>query len=128
MKRLLLIILVLVSVNSFSQSRDTIIISNDSLKYEVIIFQPGFDVWLITNARPRGFYSLSYLETQNKFYVSDWNRRYNDFYIQYESNVRYGYEVNYILFNSTEPCNKYIMKPEYKAKFKKLQSRPFLNQ
>ena len=99
MKRLLLIILVLVSVNSFSQSRDTIIISNDSLKYEVIIFQPGFDVWLITNARPRGFYSLSYLETQNKFYVSDWNRRYNDFYIQYESNVRYGYEVNYILFN-----------------------------
>jgi hypothetical protein len=99
MKNLFLSILVLVSVNSFSQSKDTVIIKNDSLHYEVTIVQPGFDTWLLTNARPRGFYSLSYLETQNKFYVSDWNRKYYDFYIQYESNVRYGYEVNYILFN-----------------------------
>ena len=99
MKNLFLSILVLVSVNSYSQLRDTVIISKDSLQYEVTILQPGFDTWLLTNARPRGFYSLSYLETQNKFYVSDWNRRYNDFYIPYESNIRYGYEVNYILFN-----------------------------
>ena len=99
MKHLFLSILLLTSINCYSQLKDTVIIRNDSLQYEITILQPGFDTWLITNARPRGFYSLSYLETQNKFYVSDWNRKYNDFYIQYETSVRYGYEVNYILFN-----------------------------
>jgi len=99
MKHLFLLILVAISVNSFSQSKDTIKISNDSLRYEITIIEPGFNIWLLTNARPRGFYSLSYLESQNKYFVSDWNRRYNDFYIQYENNVNYGYEVNYLLFN-----------------------------
>ena len=99
MKRLFLLVFTSLSFSCFSQSKDTVIISNDSLEYEITIIQPGFDTWLFTNARPRGFYSLSYLESQNRFYTSEWNRRFFDFYIPYDYNVKYGYEVNYILFN-----------------------------
>lgn len=95
-------------LSSYSQQKsDTIIIKNDSLDYEITIFEPGFDVWLIGNARPRGFYSLEYLETYNRFYVTYWNigflgpNRQNifEFYIDYDPKTKYGYEVNYLLFN-----------------------------
>lgn len=32
---------------------DTIRIANDSLEYEIIIIEPGFQAWLVTQ-RPRG--------------------------------------------------------------------------
>ena len=91
-----------------ANAKDTIRIANDSLQYEIIIIEPGFDSWLVM-AKPRNFYSLTYLENKNRFFVSEWNRRvlepfrYNpDLYgmrIDYESNVRYGLEVNYLLYN-----------------------------
>lgn len=91
-----------------ANSKDTIRIANDSLEYEIIIIEPGFDSWLVT-AKPRNFYSLTYLENKNRFYVAEWNRRvldpfrYNpDLYgmrIDYESNIHYGLEVNYLLYN-----------------------------
>lgn len=102
MKQLFLSILLLISLHSYCQSKDTVKISNDSLEYEIIIIELGFDNWLLTNAKPRGFYSLSYLESQNRFYVLEWNRRYFDFYIPYDTNIKYGYEVNYLLFNYFE--------------------------
>ena len=107
MKNLILLVSLLFSLSSFSQTNDVIKIKNDSLDYEIIIFYPGFDIWLSTSAKPRGFYSLQYLEIRNKYYVSDWNNKYMSvdrnlnyqFYIEYDSNVRYGYEVNYLLYN-----------------------------
>ena len=88
---------------------DTIRIANDELEYEIIIFDPNFSTWLLTQAKPRGYYGLSYLETKNIFYVTSWNIRVNqqllynrDLYtlkIDYDSNIRYGYEVNYLLYN-----------------------------
>lgn len=107
MKLVLFILLTLVGFKSYSQKSDTIRIENDSLEYEITIIDPGFDFWLKSNARPRGFYGLSYLETYNSFYVTEWNNRfftYNNknlfmFPIDYDSNIKYGYEVNYLLFN-----------------------------
>ena len=88
---------------------DTIRIANDSLEYEVIIIDPGFNIWLNSVARPRGFYSQSVLENRNIFFVSEYNRRvlepfrYNpslyEMRIDYQSNINYGYEVNYLLYN-----------------------------
>ncbi len=88
---------------------DTIRIANDELEYEVIIFDPNFSTWLLTQAKPRGFYGLSYLENKNLFFVANWNirvnqpQRYNgnlyQLKIDYEPNIRYGYEVNYLLYN-----------------------------
>lgn len=88
---------------------DTIRIANDSLEYEVIIIDPGFSFWLASTAQPRGFYTQSYLETKNQFYVNEWNnrvlqpQRYNpnlyEMTIDYNSNINYGYEVNYLIYN-----------------------------
>ena len=91
------------------KSKDVVRIANDSLEYEVIIIDPGFNTWIASNARPRGFYSESYLESRNQVYVTEWNIRasqpqlYNpnlyEVRIDYNSNIRYGYEVNYLIYN-----------------------------
>lgn len=88
---------------------DTVKIANDSLEYEVIIIDPGFSSWLVGRARPRGFYSESFLEIKNQFYVAEWNRRVSqplsfdpNLYmmpIDYQPNIHYGYEVNYLIYN-----------------------------
>ena len=89
-------------------ANDTVRIANDSLEYEVIIIDPGFNNWLLSRAKPRDYYGLAYLENKNNFWVNEWNiratnpQRYNDMYqmrIDYSSHIRYGYEVNYLLFN-----------------------------
>lgn len=88
---------------------DTISISNEELEYEIIIIEPGFNAWLISTAKPEGFYSQQYLENRNLFYVTEWNIRasqplnYNpnlyEMQIDYRSGIDYGYEVNYKLYN-----------------------------
>ena len=88
---------------------DKVRIANDSLQYEVVIIDPGFNSWLATNARPRNYYSESYLESHNQRFVNEWNIRVNqpqrygaDLYqmhIDYNPNIHYGYEVNYLLYN-----------------------------
>lgn len=87
---------------------DTIEIVNESLEYKIIILEVGFNAWLTTQ-RPRGFYSQTYLENRNRFYVTEYNSRHNEpqrynpdvypFRIDYFSDVDYGYEVNYLLYN-----------------------------
>ncbi|GAA0759372.1 DUF6146 family protein [Psychroflexus lacisalsi] len=90
-----------------SSQNDTIRIANDSLEYEIIIFEPGFNTWLVTQ-KPRGYYNLNYLEQRNRIFVINYNQRVlNPFQydpnlypqqINYEYNVDYGYEVNYLLY------------------------------
>jgi hypothetical protein len=89
-------------------SQDTVRIANDSLEYEIIIIEPNFNSWLLTQP-PRGYYSQTFLENRNFLFVSVYNQRvYNpaqydpNLYpqeIDYRSNVDYGYEVNYMLYN-----------------------------
>jgi hypothetical protein len=91
------------------ESNDTIKIVNEELEYEVIIIEPGFDFWLKSTAFPRGYYSQSYLETKNNFYVMEWNNRVHqpqtyspslyEMTIDYNSTINYGYEVNYLIYN-----------------------------
>ncbi len=122
MKHLLYIVLLGLSIYSCSSTKtltatteneqaattDTLRIANDSLEYEVIIIEPGFQAWLATQP-PRGYYGLSYLEIRNRIYTTNYNQRvlqpqrYDpNLYIQqinYNSNISYGYEVNYLLYN-----------------------------
>lgn len=91
------------------KTSDTIKIANDSLEYEVIIIEPGFNSWLVSQAKPRGFYTEEYLEGRNRIYVSEWNnrvmqpQRYNpnlyEMQINYDYTTHYGYEVNYLMYN-----------------------------
>lgn len=94
--------------NKTLAANDTVRIANDSLEYEVIIIDPGFNSWLASRAKPRGFYGQSYLENKNRLWVMEWNnrvlnpQRYGDMYlmtIDYRSSINYGYEVNYLLYN-----------------------------
>ncbi|MCF6132161.1 DUF6146 family protein [Flavobacterium wongokense] len=92
-----------------TKKSDAVRIANDSLEYEVIIMDSGFSTWLAGRAKPRGFYSETYLENKNQLYVSEWNsrvmqpQRYSrDLYemqISYDRNIHYGYEVNYLIYN-----------------------------
>lgn len=88
---------------------DTISISSDETDYEIIIIEPGFNGWLASTARPRGYYSQNWLEARNRLYVQAWNQRHmqpNAFdpnlyilRIDYDTRTDYGYEVNYLLYN-----------------------------
>jgi len=89
-------------------SNDTIRIANESLEYEIIIIEPGFESWLVTQ-KPEGFYGQTYLEGKNRLFISEYNRRVQNFQlydpnlyqqeINYEFHLDYGYEVNYLLYN-----------------------------
>ncbi|MEL0457001.1 DUF6146 family protein [Flavobacteriaceae bacterium SZ-1-7] len=91
------------------KENDTVKIANEELEYEIIIIEPGFNFWVASRARPRGFYSQQYLENRNFQYVLEWNQRvlqpqqYNpqlyEMQINYQQNIDYGYEVNYLLYN-----------------------------
>jgi hypothetical protein len=91
------------------KDNDTVSISNNDLEYELIIIEPGYNFWLETRARPRGYYELNFLESRNQQYVDAWNSRVlqplkyppnlYDSQIHYNSTVDYGYEVNYKLYN-----------------------------
>lgn len=82
-----------------------ITISNPELEYEVIIFDVGFESWLQTRGKQRGYYDLTFLENKNRIWVHTWNSRNRagkpgyDYTIDYHSNVNYGFEVNYMLYN-----------------------------
>jgi len=86
---------------------DTIHIANDELEYEILIIEPGFNSWLITQP-PRSYQSISYLENKNRLFVYEYNRRVTNFgyskrfytqEIDYDPTIHYGLEVNYLLYN-----------------------------
>ena len=94
-------------------------IANDSLEYEIIIIDIGFESYLHSIAKPANFYSQSYYEIKNTFYVTEWNiraqnpLRYNssiyENVIDYNFSTDYGLDVNYKLYN-------YFKFVEYKYK------------
>ncbi len=81
---------------------------NDS-EYDIIIIDIGFNRWLNQIAKPKGYYSQSFMENRNNLYVLEWNRRVLDPYtfdpqlyelqINYDQSIDYGYDVNYQLYN-----------------------------
>ena len=95
--------------NTSNTNEKPVVIANDSLEYEVIIFDIGFNLYLNTIARPMGYYSQKFLENKNYIYVTNWNLRatnptrydtsiYGNV-IDYDPRINYGLEVNYKLFN-----------------------------
>lgn len=107
------------TTNDTNLPKEVVRIANDSLEYEIIITDIGFETYLNTIAKPANFYSQEYYENKNRFYVTEWNiraqnplRYRSDIYenqIDYDFNVDYGLEVNYKLYN-------YFKFVEYKYK------------
>lgn len=88
---------------------DIVTIANEDIEYEITIIEPGFNAWLRSIARPKGYYTQKYMETHNWNFVQEWNNRvlnpqqFNprlyELQIDYQPNIDYGYDVNYKLFN-----------------------------
>lgn len=114
MKRLIYIILFIctscastVIDPTLTTNDDKLVIENKELEYEVIIIEPGFSSWLITQ-KPMSNYSQSALEIKNQSYITSWNQRVSqpikydtnlyEMRINYDSHLDYGLEVNYKLF------------------------------
>ncbi len=78
----------------------------DSVEYELIILDPGFESWFLMYSRPDWYHSQRYYETWNLQYVTAWNAkvmtpRYSRFFettIGYEPFTDYGLELNHKLF------------------------------
>lgn len=93
----------------FNQTgQDTVSIASEETEYEILIIEPGYNIWLSRIARPRNYYSQSFMENRNQLYVLEWNRRVlspqqyrGDYVLQidYDTKIDYGYEVNYKLYN-----------------------------
>lgn len=82
------------------------ITKGDSTEYELIVFDPGFHNWFISNQKPVWFHENEYYRTKNSLYTTYWNIRVlenmhrppYDFEIVYDPTVDYGIEVNWQLF------------------------------
>jgi len=79
----------------------------DTTKYELIVFDPGYETYLISQAKPKWFYTENYYKTWNIQYVTEWNYRYQNpmqygnFYetkIDYSPSEDYGLDLNYRLY------------------------------
>ncbi len=91
------------------KQNDTVKIANEAIEYEIMIIEPGFNFWLVSRARQRGYYSQQFLENKNVFCVMEWNQRVlqpqrfdsslYELQIDYQQGIDYGYEVNYVLYN-----------------------------
>ena len=86
---------------------DSVAISHvDSTEYELIIFDPGFNNWFISNSKPVWYHENEYYRTKNTFYTTYWNIRVlenmhhppYDFEIDYDQKIDYGSELNWQLF------------------------------
>lgn len=81
-----------------------IIQETDDEKHEIVILDPAFQSWFVSNAKPIGFYSLRFYESHNIRYVTSWNQKARNVYgpitneINYDPNEDYGLEVNYQLY------------------------------
>ena len=77
-----------------------------STKYELIVMDPGYELFLATQP-PKWFHTNDYYRTWNIQYVTEWNYRhenpaiYGDFYetrIDYDPGIHYGLDLNYRLY------------------------------
>jgi hypothetical protein len=77
----------------------------DSVEYELIVIDPGFESWIATKP-PKQFYSKEYYEQKNNLDVIEWNTRFlsagnsglYDSYINYSPDIDYGLDLNYMLY------------------------------
>lgn len=129
MKKILILVFIMVFFHcSLKAQQDTLRFQGDSpegdsIEYELIVIDPGYESYLYTQA-PMEFYAQNYYEHWNYRYVTEWNIRhthalkYGDIYetyIDYNPMIDYGLELNYKLFHYFrffEKKNKADLLPE----------------
>ncbi len=81
--------------------------SEDTIEYDLIVFDSRFDTYLVTVPYSKDFYSNEYYRHWNIMYSTEWNIRhhdpfrYGDFYetyISYDQSIDYGIDFNFKLY------------------------------
>lgn len=81
--------------------------AKDSIEYDLIVFDSGFETYLATVPYSKEFYSNEYYKHWNILYCAEWNRRNQDplrfggFYetsIDYDPSIDYGIDFNFKLY------------------------------
>jgi hypothetical protein len=139
MKALILLVVVLLIVasscgsqksssGSVAQKVEVKTDAEDSIEYELIVFDPGFEIYLLTVPYSKNFYSNAYYRNWNIQYSTEWNIRYRNpltygsFYeseIPYDASIDYGLDFNYRLYHYF----RYVEK-EYNIKLLHRGNRP----
>lgn len=117
--------MVKIEPNGSEIAQDGSVIEEDSLEYELVVLDPGFDTWYLLQDSPARYRTQQYYENWNFQYVTAWNSlarnpRRGSFFqtiIGYEPNVDYGFELNHKLFY-------YFQYVEHKLGIPILSNRP----
>ena len=81
---------------------------NDSLEYELLVFDAGFETYLAKLPYSKDFYSNDYYKSWNIRYVTEWNVRamnpvkYGGMYenqLDFRSDIDYGFDLNFKLYH-----------------------------
>ncbi len=81
---------------------------NDSVEYELLVFDAGFETYLAKLPYSKDFYSNDYYKSWNIRYVAEWNARavnpirYGNLYenqLDYQADIDYGLELNFKLYH-----------------------------
>lgn len=78
----------------------------DSISYELIVLDPGFESWYLLHSSPTKYRLQSYYENWNHRYVTEWDYKArlpgkHSFFQPihgYERGIDYGFELNHKLF------------------------------
>jgi hypothetical protein len=111
MKYITLLVFLTCLAPVLSAQKDTLrfeenVVADDSVQYELIVIDPGYEFFLATQKHME-FYSQHYYENWNQRYVMEWNYRHSqplrygdiyETYIDYSPHIDYGLELNYKLY------------------------------
>jgi hypothetical protein len=86
--------------------KPTVVPSQDSTEYELLVFDPPFETWFALNYNLAKDHPNAYYRSWNSQYVSDWNYHFTaghrprvfENYIDYDNAIDYGIEVNRKLY------------------------------
>ncbi|PKQ67924.1 hypothetical protein BZG01_06035 [Labilibaculum manganireducens] len=87
------------------QDNENEIAVTDSVEYELLILDTGFESWFATRNMMATAHTNNYYKNWNQIYVLEWNQQYMqgnpriDNYIEYDPLEDYGLEINYKLYN-----------------------------
>ncbi len=107
--KLILLIFIMACMSQKPTTKEVVklnIEENEKQEYDVIVFDAGYDSFVLKENKPMHFYSEGYYRSKNIFYVSSWNSKasssgYKPPYectIDYEMGIEYGIEVEYKLY------------------------------
>ena len=126
MKSLGIIVFLLVVMGACASQKDIVnntptnqVAVKDSTEYELIVLDPPFETWYLTNYSPAKDHSNEYYHSWNIQYVSDWNYHYRlghfpgvfENYIDYDYNVDYGIDLNRKLYYYFRYVETYLRMP-----------------